>query len=125
MKRILSSLLFILVSTHAFAKIVISEDKLYLRKGGDSIPLVFVNDLIEKKLVSEVKLFGKGDIHLISFAKNGEKEKIYSVDEKGYVYSIEPFASYSIKDINKKGLVEFKQAPGKRYRINSKGIFVY
>lgn len=124
MKKILASLMFMSFCSTAFAKILITEGKLFIRTNGQQVPLMMVNDLIEKNKVSTVQLFNNGDVHLISFSRDGGKEKIYSVDDKGYVYSIEPFASYSVKDVNKNGLVEFKQAPGKRFRVNSQGIFV-
>lgn len=117
--------LFLFVST-AQAKIVLVEDKLYLREDGKQVPIFLVNELIKKNSISKVKLYGGGNVNIISFAKNGEKEKIYSVDSKGYVYAIEPFANYEVADVDTdKGHFRFKQEPKRKYRVNSKGFFLY
>ena len=109
----------------SYAKVVFTKDRLYLQKKGEQLPISFVNEMIENKAISKIKLYGGGDIRLISFAKEDSKEKLYSVDEKGYVYSIEPFTSYSVSKVNSNGTVEFKQQPGKQYRINKDGFFLY
>jgi hypothetical protein len=109
----------------AYAKVVFTKDRLYLQKKGEQLPLSFVNEMIENKAISKIKLYGGGDVRMISFAKEDDKEKIYSVDEKGYVYSIEPFTSYSVSKVNSNGTVEFKQQPGRKYRISKEGFFLY
>lgn len=117
-------LLFIF-SSAAFAKIVVHEDKLFIRKSGKQEPIMLVNQLVDQKTITHLKLYGGGDIHLISFAKEGEKEKLYSVDTKGFVYSIEPFSSYEVEKVHAEGLITFKQQPSRKYRISSKGFFLY
>jgi len=112
-----------LLATNALAKISRSGDQLFIEAKGKSSPLGMVNDLISKKQVSKVKLYGDGDMHLISFAKEGEKERLYSVDEKGYTYAIKPFADYSVDKI-KKDRVEFKEQPGREYKVSSTGLFL-
>lgn len=112
-------------SSAAFAKIVVHEDKLFIRKSGKQVPIMLVNQLVDQKAITHLKLYGGGDIHLVSFAKEGEKEKLYSVDEKGFIYSIEPFTSYEIEKVHAEGFVTFKQQPLRKYRISSKGFFLY
>lgn len=114
-----------LLCTSAFASIVRVDDKLFLRSKGKQVPLLMVNELIQNKTVTKVKLYGEGRVPMVSFAKKNEKEKLYSVDEKGFVYSIEPFASYDVADIGDDGSIRFKQVPGRKYKINSQGFFLY
>ncbi len=126
MKTVLTffALLMVLKSA-AFAKIVMIDDKVFLRKDGRQVPVFVVNELIEKDKVKKVNLFGEGKVHLISFAKKNEKEKLYSVDEQGYIYSIEPFADYKVDKIVDGSRFVFQQAPGKKYRVTDKGYFVH
>ena len=100
MKTVLTffALLMVLKSA-AFAKIVMIDDKVFLRKDGRQVPVFVVNELIEKDKVKKVNLYGEGKVHLISFATKNEKEKLYSVDDQGYIYSIEPFADYKVDKI--------------------------
>ena len=117
------ALLIVLKST-AFAKIVMIDDKVYLRKDGQQIPVFVVNDLIEKEKVKKVHLFGDGKVHLISFAEKGEKEKLYSVDDKGYIYAIEPYAKYKVSKVVDKERFVFQEVPNKQFRVTSKGFFI-
>jgi hypothetical protein len=126
MKKNFGFCLFLMfLASSAFAKIVLIEDKLFLRHQGKQLPLLMVNELISKKEISKVKLFGGGDIRLLSFAKKGESEKLYSVDEKGFVYAIEPFTTYEVTQVDEKGMIHFKQKPGKRFRIDPNGFFLH
>ena len=125
MKSVLTffALLIVLKST-AFAKVVMIDDKVYLRKDGQQVPVFVVNDLIEKEKVKKVNLFGDGKIHLISFAVGKEEEKLFSIDDKGFIYAIEPFAKYRVKDVFDNERFVFKEVPGKRFRVNGKGFFI-
>lgn len=126
MKVSLASLAALLMlSLSAFGKIVVQDDKLYVESKGNRVPLGLVNSMIQEKSISDIKLYANGKIHMISFSKNGEREKIYSVDEKGFVYSIEPFSSYSVSRVDQDNLIHFKEVKNRRYKINSKGFFLY
>lgn len=114
-----------LISTAAFGKIVSSKGKYFIQARGEKTPLFMVNKLIEEKEIKKVKLYEDGRIHLISFAKKGEQEKLYSVDSDGFIYSIDPFASYTVDRVDANGRVQFKEAPGRKYHISSKGFFFY
>lgn len=126
MKTVLTffALLMVLKSA-AFAKIVMIDDKVFLRKDGQQVPVFLVNELIEKEKVKKVHLYGEGKVHLISFAVKNEKEKLYSVDDKGYIYSIEPYSKYKVNKIVEKEKVVFHEVPGKIYRVTDKGFFVH
>lgn len=90
-----------------------------------SFPLTLVNNMLKQQLISKVKIYEDGNIHLISFSKKGEKVKIYSVDEKGFIYDISPFSKYSISSTNKQGQFEFSEEPGRKYTVNPEGFFLY
>lgn len=113
------------VTFSAYAKIVIRNDQVYLQSSGEQKPLVMVNELIQSKAISKIKLYGGGEVRMISFAKNEKKEKLYSVDQKGFVYSIEPFTNYTVSKVNPGGTVEFKEKPGRRYKVDKNGYFLY
>lgn len=115
---------FLFISS-AFGKIVVSSNNFFVESKGTRNPIAMLNTLAQKKEISDVKLFSEGRVNLVLFAKNGEKEKLYSVDDDGFIYSIKPFTNYSIKDVDSDGMVTFKEEPERRYRINSKGIFLY
>lgn len=114
----------LLISVSAFAKIITVDNRVYLRSKGKQVPVFLVNSLIEKGEVSKLKLYGDGEVHMISFAKSGEKEKLYSVDEKGFMYTIEPFSSYEVSTVENDGRFRFKQVPKKKFRVNEKGFFL-
>ena len=126
MKTALTLFIFLLLtSTNSFARIVHTKDKLFMEQNGDRIPIDSVNNLIREKKISKIRLYGEGKVHLISFAKKDDKEKLYSVDEKGFIYSLDPFTNYHVKAIHEDGRVSFKEVPDKKYRISSKGFFLY
>lgn len=126
MKTALILACFILfTSTASFGRIVHSKDKLFLEQNGERIPIETVNQLVKDKTISKIRLYGEGKVHLISFAKKGDAEKLYSVDDKGFIYSLSPFTNYKVKDIDGEGKISFQEAPGKKYRISSKGFFFY
>lgn len=117
--------LLITVQTTAFAKIVMIDDKVYLRKDGRQVPVFRVNELIDKSKVKKVNLYGEGKAHIISFAIGKEREKLYSVDNNGYIYSIEPFSKYSVEKIADGDRFVFREQPGKKYRVTDKGFFIH
>lgn len=126
MKKIhLLMMLITLIPSSVFAKIYASEGKFYVQSYGERNPIFMVNDLSQKNLISKIKLFGSGKVHLISYAQKGEKEKLYSVDSSGYIYAIQPFADYSVSTVDDDGRIQFKEQPSKKYYISSKGYFLY
>lgn len=126
MKAVLTffALLMVLKSA-AFAKIVMIDDKVFLRKDGKQVPVFLVNELIEKEKVTKVNLYGEGKIHLISFAIKDEKEILYSVDDQGFIYAIEPYAKYRVDRITDAGEFQFKEVPGKHFRVTEKGFYIH
>jgi len=123
MKLIILFILF--YSFNGSAKIVIEENKFYILDKKSKNSLVMINDLIEKKMVSKVKIFLGGEAHLLSFSEGKQKEKLYSVATDGYIYSIEPFTNFDVKKVTANGGILFRQIPDKIYRVNENGIFFY
>ncbi|MGE3609308.1 MAG: hypothetical protein AB7I27_06950 [Bacteriovoracaceae bacterium] len=121
----LLTLLFLLYSASSFSKIVILGEKVFFENNGKQVPIILVNQLIDQKEVSHLKLYNGGEINIISFAKGNQKELLYSVDENGFLYSIEPFTGYQVEKVFSDGNFTFKQLPGKKYHISSKGFFLY
>lgn len=115
----------LLISTSSFARIVHNQDKMFIEHGGNRVPLESVNLLIKDNKISKIKLYGEGRAHVISFAKKGDSEKLYSVDEKGFIYSLDPFTNYQVKDVYEDGRLSFQEVPGRKYKISSKGFFLY
>ena len=115
----------VLVSTSAFAKIVTEKGQFYIESKQGKSALLNVNELIKKKAVSKVKMYGEGKANIISFAKNDGPETLYSVDEKGFIYAIKPFSSYSVSHVDADGKFQFKEVPKRKYVVDSKGFFFY
>lgn len=126
MKTVLTffALLFFLKAS-AHAKVVMIDDQVYLRNDGKQLPVFLVNELIDKEKVKKVNLYDEGRLHIISFAVKGESEKLYSVDDQGYVYSIDPYSGYKVDRVTSKGLFQFKELPGRKFRVTSKGFFIH
>jgi hypothetical protein len=126
MKNALISLSLLLVfMSSAFAKIVMVDDKVFLRKDGKQVPIFLVNDYIEHGKVKKVHLYGDGNLHIISFAIKKQPEKLYSVDDQGFIYSIEPYSRYSVNKITDADKFEFRELPGKHFRVTDKGYFIH
>lgn len=125
MKKTFLFVFLFIFSLPVFAKISIDNHQLFIDSSSGNVPLFLVNDMLKHQLISNLKLYEKGNIHLISFSKKGGEVKLYSVDEKGYVYDIAPFSKYSISSTDKEGKFEFKEVPGKKYSITPKGFFLY
>lgn len=118
-------LLAMLLSSTSFARIVSLDHRYYIETNGKEEPIYLLNSLIEKKAVKTIKIYGGGNINVISFAKNNGPEQLYSIDEKGYMYAIEPFSKYKISKIHNNNLIQFAEAPNKRFFINSQGYYIY
>lgn len=125
MKIVFLSIFLIVFVFPAWAKISIKDHQLFMDDSSSSFPLTLVNNMLKQQLISKVKIYEDGNIHLISFSKKGEKVKIYSVDEKGFIYDISPFSKYSISSTNKQGQFEFSEEPGRKYTVNPEGFFLY
>lgn len=117
--------LMVFFSTSAFAKIIIAKNQLFIQTKTGEVPLMSVNDQIKAKKISNIKIYGNGSAHLISFATNKDVVKLYSVDEKGFIYAIEPFASYTVATTEADGKFQFNEVPGRKYIVDSKGFFFH
>lgn len=114
--------MMVLASAHS--KVLLRQGRFFVETKGERKPIMMVNTLADQGAISQVKLYGDGKVNLISFKKEGEnKEKLYSVAENGFIYSIKPFTDYEVQSV-KDGLVQFKQNQ-RRYKIDSKGFFIY
>lgn len=126
MKMLLTLLaLALMLSTSAFAKIVTNDGQFFIKTKKGTHPIMSVNELIEKKEISQIKMYGKGNVHVLSFATKKGPEKLYSVDQKGFIYSIKPFSDYSISKVDANGKFQFKQVPKRNYVVDAKGFFFY
>jgi hypothetical protein len=123
-KTFLFVFLFIL-SLPVFAKISIDNHQLFIDSSSGNVPLFLVNNMLKDQLISKLKLYENGQIHLISFSKKGGEVRLYSVDEKGYIYDIAPFSKYSIRATDKDGKFEFAEVPGRKYSVTPKGLYLY
>lgn len=117
--------LSLLISTSALAKIVSDNGQYFVETKDGKKPLMNVNDMIKKKTISKVKIYGDGKVNLISFAKDDGPMQLHSVDEKGFIYNIEPFSKYEVTEVFSDGKFTFKEAPNRKYTVNSKGLFLY
>lgn len=125
MKTTFALLATLILSSSAFAKIVSNDHRYFVSTNGKEQPIHLLNSLIENKQVSAIKIYAGGNINVISFAKKGGAEKLYSIDDKGYMYAIEPFANYRINKIDRDNMIRFAEAPSKRFFVNNKGFFIY
>ena len=126
MKKTLTLLsLSMLLTTSVFAKIVTEEGQYYVESKAGKTAMMNVNDMLKKNEISKVKIYGEGKVNLISFSKESGPEKLYSVDEKGFIYSIEPFTSYTVTNVMPDGKFQFKETPKRKYTVSPKGFFVY
>jgi len=115
-----------LATNVSWAKVVINKDQLFLETTAGRTPISSLNTMIEKRQIKNLKLHGDGVAHIVSFAKKkGEEPKNYSIDHRGFIYDIEPFSRYTITKVHPNGEFEFKEAPGKRYKVTSEGYFIY
>lgn len=118
-------MVLMIFSTMSFAKIIKKSDQLYVKSSHGEEPITLVNNLMKEGSISKITIFANGSINLLSFAKKGGSEKIYSVDEKGFAYAIEPFASYTIEKMTQDGRFQFHQRPAKQYYVNAEGFFLH
>lgn len=110
-------------STSAFAKIVMKKNQYFIETKRHATPLSLVNELVKKDQITRVKVYGNA--HLISYATKEGPVKLYSVDEKGFTYAIEPFSTYSVSNIEKNGKFQFNEVPGRKYVVDAKGFFIH
>ncbi len=116
--------LSLVLSTSAFAKIVKEKNRLFIETSTSKSPIHMVNSMIEKKAISKLKMYDSGKVHLLSFSKHNGPTRLYSVDEKGYIYSIEPFSNYEVSNVEN-GKFQFKEVPNRKYVVDAKGFFLY
>ncbi len=120
-----SLVLFFLISS-AHSKIVTHNGAFFIINNQERVPLFIVNQLVEKNEISRIKLYGAGNAHLISFSKvSDKKEKLYSVDEKGFIYSINPFTEYTVTEVDEDGKFKFREVQDKKFFVNKKGFFLH
>ena len=117
--------LLILFSFSAFAKITTSKDNYFIQTPEGDIPLMSVNAMVKEKTISKISLYGNGSANLISYATKNGPVKLYSIDAKGFTYSIEPFASYTVTNTDPDGKFQFKEVPKRKFFVDSKGFFLY
>lgn len=126
MKKTLTLLtLSAILSTSAFAKIVTENGQYFIESKQGKAALLSVNDLVKKKAALKVKTFGEGKANLISFSNDGGPETLHSVDEKGFIYAIKPFSSYTVTNVDADGKFQFKEVPKRKYVVDAKGFFFY
>lgn len=113
----------LLLSQIAFAKITTAKDNYFIQTSQGDIPIILVNTMIKEKKISAIMLYG--DANLISYATKDGVVKLYSVDAKGFTYSIEPFASYNVTSTELDGKFQFKEKPDRKYFVDAKGFFLY
>lgn len=126
MKTSLSFLaLSFILSSSVFARIVEDNKQLYVETSSGKAPITMLNNMIKSKTVTKLKTYDNGKVHLISFSKHNGPTKLYSVDEKGYIYSIEPFTNYSVSNIEDNGKFQFREIPNRKFVVDAKGYFLY
>lgn len=120
------TLFLFLFAQASFAKVIIKNDQFFLETTAGRTPMSTLNNLIEKREISKLKLHGDGKAHVVSFVKKKDNgEKLYSIDHRGFIYDIKPFSNYTVSKVYDNGDIEFKEEPGKRYKITSEGYFIY
>jgi hypothetical protein len=126
MKNLITLLsLSVFFSTSVFAKIVVDKNLLYIQTSTETVPLSTVNDMIKQNAISNLKMYGNGSAHIISYAVKKDVVKLYSVDEKGFTYAIEPFSSYNVSNTDEEGKFQFNEIPGRKFIVDPKGFFIY
>lgn len=124
MKKISLTALLALTSLNLFAGITNEKGKFYIHSKKGKAPILKVNELLASKKIKNPTIYGNGKVNAISF-KSSQGTMLYSVDEKGFIYSIEPFSKYDISKVHSDGKFEFKQIPNRKYSINENGFFLY
>lgn len=113
------------LTTSSFARILLEKDGLYIETSKGKNSIFMVNKMIKEDSISQLKMYGNGRAHLISFSKNKGPSQLYSVDAKGYIYAIKPFTNFSISNVDDHGKFQFFEMPGRKYSVNEKGFFLY
>ncbi|MBA2403822.1 MAG: hypothetical protein H0V66_03545 [Bdellovibrionales bacterium] len=126
MKKLVTFLaLSLVLMSSAFAKIVLVKNQYFINSRAGEVPMSLVNTMIKNNTITNINLYGNGNVHLISYSTKNGPVKLYSVDEKGFTYAIEPFSSYSVSSTEPNGKFSFNEVPGRKYTVNSKGFFLY
>lgn len=118
-------ILAFLLPSSIYAKIISSNDLYYIQTRKGNVPVMSVNKMISEKTISHIKIYGNGMPHLISFATKNGPVKLYSVDERGFIYSIEPFTSFTVSTTEDNGQFQFNEVPGRKYNVDTKGFFFH
>lgn len=117
--------LLTVLSTSAFAAIVTSKGEYFVETKSGKQPIMSVNEMIQKNTISNIKIYGNGRANLISFSEKKGPVMLYSVDEKGFVYSIKPFNGYTVTEVDANGKFKFSEVPNRQYVVDAKGYFFY
>lgn len=124
MKRTLTLLaLSAALSTSAFAAIVSSKGQYFIETKSGVQPLMAVNEMIQKNTISNIKTYGSAN--LISFSEKKGPVTLYSIDHKGFIYSIKPFSGYTVSDVDAEGKFKFSEVPNRQYVVDAKGYYFY
>ena len=118
MKIILSLILLITAgSAHATLSLDAKGHLFIAVAEGKKVSVDTINSLLDQNYLKSVKLFKKGEVDLISIVYAKGPEKIAAVREDGFYFIIEPFSGYHVKDIDSKGLVQFKEKGTEKFKI--------
>jgi hypothetical protein len=122
--KLILTVLILLISSSSFAKIIYSNKKLFIEQDGHRTPVEMVNQLIKEGKITKVRLFRKGEVHMISFSNDKAPEKLFTVDEKGFIYTLEPYTNYNIKEVRRDGKFSFEEVPGRLFEVSKEGLFL-
>lgn len=111
------------LSTSAFAGVVTSKGRYFIETKKGTQPIMNVNEMIEKNTISNIRTYGNANI--ISFSEKKGEAKLYSVDHKGFIYSIKPFDNYTVSGVDADGKFKFSEVPNRKYVVDAKGFFFY
>ena len=117
--------LLVLMTSSAFANIVSSKGEYFVETKNGKNPIMNVNEMVKNETISKIQTYGEGKVHMISFSKENGPVMLYSVDEKGFIYSIKPYSAYTVSSVDKDGKVSFKEVPKRKFSVDAKGFFLY
>ena len=124
MKKTLTLLaLSTVLTSSAFAAVVSSKGQYFIETNNGVQPIMTVNDMIEKNTISNIKTYGNAN--LISFSAKKGPVTLYSIDHKGFIYSIKPFSSYTVNEVDSDGKIKFSEVPNRKYVVDAKGFYFY
>lgn len=124
MKKTLTLLaLSTVLTSSAFAAIVSSKGQYFIETKKGPQPIMSVNEMIQKNTISNIKTYGNAN--LISFSEKKGPVQLYSIDHKGFIYSIKPFNGYTVSDVDADGKFKFSEVPNRKYVVDAKGFYFY